>query len=148
MLIVFIVFTPLNFTLFQCIFNFQIGTNGIISFDQPVYSYISYHFPSNRNDIRNLFIVAPFWDDVDIRRSGNIFYKIFTTLSDDADVMVMVNDYIFQETGEAFYGEWMLVVTWDHVHPWPHGEHSESYYSTSIPDYIKVSKTILRWYRM
>ena len=140
MLIVFIVFTPLNFTLLQYIFNFQIGTNGIISFDQPVYSAVTSRFPSNRNDIRNLFIVAPFWDDVDIRRSGNIFYKVFTTLSDDAHVMVMVNDYIFQETGEAFYGKWMLVVTWDHVHPWPHGSPFLSYYSTQFPDYVKVSK--------
>ena len=139
MLIVFIIFTPLNFTLFQCIFNFQIVTNGIISFDQPVYSTSTSRFPSNRNDIHNLFIVAPFWDDVDIRRSGNIFYKVFTTLSDDAGVMVMVNDYIFRETGKAFYGEWMLVVTWDHVHPWHHRNSSSDFY-TDFPDYIKVSK--------
>lgn len=118
----------------------QIGTNGIISFDQPVYSAIPSLFPTERNHIRNLFIVAPFWDDIDLRRSGNILYKTFTTSSGNIDGIKLANDYILKETGEQFDGEWMLVVTWDHVHPWPHGDGSLSGILLYIfPDYTEVS---------
>ena len=104
----------------------QIGTNGIVSFDQPVYSPTPVRFPSNRNDIRNLFLVAPFWADIDIRDAGDIFYEVHTAFSsgdqDSSDLMSQVDDYIQGETGQEFSGSWMLVVQWDMVHPWPHGE--------------------------
>ena len=122
----------------------QIGTNGVLSFDQPVYNAIPSLFPSDISSIHNVFIVAPFWDDVDIRHSGNIIYKIFTNDSgknDAIDTMSLVNDYIQQQTGESFLGEWMLVVTWDSVHPWPHGElEIPFFYYFILNDIFEVSK--------
>ena len=103
----------------------QIGVTGIISFDQPVYTGVTTPFPGHTNKIHNIFLVAPFWDEIDIRRSGNVFYEVHDTFTDDdasEDLISQVSEYIEGETGEAFFGEWMLVVQWDKVHPWPHGD--------------------------
>lgn len=115
-----------------------------MSFDQPVYSALTARFPSSRNDIRNLFIVAPFWDDVDIRRAGNIIYEVHTAFSGNADslnLLSQVSSYIQGETGETFFGTWMMVAQWDMVHPWPHGEVDPNpLLLFFFPDYIEVSR--------
>jgi hypothetical protein len=114
-----------------------------MSFDQPVYSAQPAAFPSSRNDIRNLFIVAPFWDDIDIRMAGNIMYEVHTASSgnlDSLNLISQVDSYILSATGEAFTGEWMVVAQWDMVHPWPHGETNPNPFLLFIfSDYIQVS---------
>ena len=52
-------------------FGSQVNTNGIISFQRPFTDYIPRRFPLNNN----IPLIAPFWDDVDITRFGNIFYR-------------------------------------------------------------------------
>ena len=48
---------------------FQVNTNGILSFGSGVSSYTPTPFPISSNPV-----VAPFWGDVDIRYSGNVYY--------------------------------------------------------------------------
>lgn len=114
-----------------------------MSFDQPVYSPTPTPFPSSRNDIRNLFIVSPFWDDVDIRQAGNILYEVHSSFSgnmDSIDLISQVDSYIQGVTGGSFSGTWMIVVQWDMVHPWPHGElNINPFFYFIFPDYIEVS---------
>ena len=53
------------------VFGSQVNTNGIISFQHSFTEYIPRRFPLNNN----IPLIAPFWDDVDITRFGNIFYR-------------------------------------------------------------------------
>ena len=123
----------------------QISTNGIISFDVPFFSADTARFPSSLNAVRNLFLVAPFWDDVDLRDDGDIFYEAHSTASgnlDSLNLMSQVDGYIQGETGEDFSGTWMLVAHWDGVHPWPHGETGDpglvAFLKFRFPDHIFV----------
>ena len=50
----------------------QVGDNGVISFGKPFLFYQPQQFPTINANIRNSFVVAPFWADVDNRKSGKI----------------------------------------------------------------------------
>jgi hypothetical protein len=53
-----------------------VNTNGLVSFDTGVTTYVPIAFP-----LPNIISVAPFWADVDIRRGGDIFYREITDFS-------------------------------------------------------------------
>ena len=56
----------------------KVNENGIISFANPwPYSSPS-RFPTNWYWTRNQYVVAPFWSDNDIRRSGSVHYANIT----------------------------------------------------------------------
>ena len=85
-------------------------TNGLISFDTSYTSSSNRPFPGV---VSNRYLIAPFWDDVDIRfNGGTISYEIHTT----GEVLYSVSEYIQQRTGTNFEGYWMMVVFWDSVH--------------------------------
>ena len=67
--------------------------------------------------------MAPFWADADARLEGAIYYETHAAGdSDMSDVRLdTVNDFITAELNEPFGGNWMMVVTWDQIHPFPHG---------------------------
>ena len=92
--------------------------------------------------------MAPFWDDVDIRQAGNIFYEShnsFTGNEASLNLIAQVSQYISGETGESFFGSWLLVVQWDQVHPWPHGEvNPPPIFLLFFPDYTEVSECVLQ----
>ena len=84
----------------------------------------------------NSYLVAPFWADVDITAAGAIRYEVHT----DGGVINSVSDYVTKKTGLSFTGSWMLVVSWEDVHPWPHGIADTSFIWPIIyPDYNDVS---------
>ena len=90
-------------------------------------------FPTNNFVIRSQGrALAPFWSDVDIRKSGNVWYA--TASADEAQDQIeyqeleRVNNFVNSKLAEnsegaitLFRGVWMLVAHWDHVHPSPHG---------------------------
>lgn len=119
-----------------------------MSFDEPVYSHTPSPLPTNRNGIQNVFLVAPFWDDIDIRRAGNIFYEVHAAFSGNADslnLLSQVDTYIQRSTGRTFFGSWMVIAQWDMVHPWPHGEvNPDPFLLFFLPDYIQVSIALVR----
>ena len=99
----------------------QISTNGFFSFSEPFYEEIPEQFPGNTADVAASYLVAPFWDDIDLRRRGNIFYEVHTSNSSPG-LLSQVSNFV---SNGLFSGTWMLVTQWDQVHSWPDGE-SES----------------------
>ena len=92
-------------------FNFQVGTNGLLSFDESYNSFLNRPFTQSST----LYLVAPFWDDVDIRGgNGDIFYM--TTYS--GFFLYQVNSYIQYVRPTDFEATWMLVAYWVGVHPY------------------------------
>jgi len=122
----------------------QISTNGIITFDEPLYSPLPTPFPSSRLDVADKFIIAPFWDDTDIRLEGNVYYKKYTISSgviEALDALDGVDTFLQNRFGSSFDTTWMLVVTWDGVHPWPNGGAPSIFYIL-FPDYTEVINSI------
>lgn len=90
----------------------QIGTNGLISFG-AIYNFPSAHnfplFPVP------LYLVAPFWADVDISGgNGDISYEIY----DSGYFLDHVSAYIRRQKPSLFQGTWMAVAYWNAVHPY------------------------------
>ena len=60
-----------------------------------------------------LYLVAPFWADVDIAGGvGDISYQTYSTGSPQLDI---VNTFISDERDINFNGRWMLVAQWNGV---------------------------------
>ena len=72
--------------------------------------------------------MAPFWANNDLRRAGSVRYAL---IDSDDDLLRKVSRFIRFNNKEAedsdFVGEWMLVVYWDGVHPYPHGSYYNYY---------------------
>ena len=54
--------------------DMQVGTNGIISFGRPFYFWYQRNFPTPYPWMRDTFVAAPFWHDVDIWSKGHVIY--------------------------------------------------------------------------
>ena len=94
----------------HCMF-LQIGSNGILSFGSGYNPFINELLP-----VPDVYLVAPYWDDVDIRfGSGQISYEIHQ----DGYFLDEVSEFIRRRRSAIpFEGRWMLVVYWDAVHPY------------------------------
>lgn len=66
--------------------------------------------------------MAPFWDDIDIRRRGNILYETHA-ISDGFTFIDIVNRFVSPD--RSFIGSYMVIVEWRMVHSWPDGESDE-----------------------
>ena len=89
------------------------GTNGLLSFDTSYNSFSNQQFPGNFF-ISSRYLVAPFWDDVDIRDgSGEISYEIHTS----GYYLDEVNLFLRRKRPSDFVGTWMAVIYYDAVHP-------------------------------
>ncbi len=122
----------------------QVGTNGLVSFETPYYGWWATNFPSIYPCIRNSYIVAPFWNDYDIRLRGNIWYS--TIYADglpaehyNTTVLYTWSRFIAHQTGinpYSFQGTWALVATWEDVPHYPHfaAQQYPQYYSA---DYLE-----------
>ena len=79
-------------------------------------------------------MLAPFWSDNDIRRTGSVRYASISLGDTSAgdDLIARVSAFIQHQNSNAkeqnFNGQWMLVAFWDSVHPYPHGS-TNSYYN-------------------
>lgn len=84
-------------------------------------------FPGVSASVQNGFLIAPFWDDVDISGGGgSVSYQTFLSNDSNDELTVInfnsVNSYVNSVHGDGnFTGAWMLVAYWDHVSPYPHG---------------------------
>ena len=121
----------------------QIGTNGIFSFSAPFYSAVAVAFPSSLSTVANAYLVAPYWDDVDIRLAGNISYEVHSRSSNNPgsnQLLDQISQFIEDSIGESFQGDWMLIAEWEEVHPWPHGLHlSSPIWELFFPELVLVS---------
>ena len=87
----------------------QVNTNGIISFQSPFTAYIPRRFPLDNN----IPLIAPFWDDVDIRRFGNIFYRQTSNVTLLERARVQLQE-LFPSSG-SFTPTTLFIATWDRV---------------------------------
>ncbi|RNA08668.1 sushi domain-containing 2-like [Brachionus plicatilis] len=85
-----------------------INTNGLISFKNGISSFTPIPFP-----IYNVTGVAPFWNDIDTRKGGDIFFRSvtdFNTLNQiGSDIRSSFSDFA------NFRPSWALIVTWFQV---------------------------------
>ena len=106
----------------------QVGNKGIFSFSREFSQHIlPTPFPSTSIDVFTSYLVAPYWSNIDTRLDGSVNYEVHvageSSISDDhlRDVSSLIN----AEQGTDFLGNWMIVTTWDNVHPFPHGNSAE-----------------------
>ena len=89
----------------------QINENGVISFGCPF--YFNVHTPSSLPLNGRDKIIAPYWADVDTRRTGNIYYRQTT----DPSLLVRANREIsaaFPMNGDVAIQN-LLIATWHRV---------------------------------
>lgn len=102
--------------------------NGIITVGSlsPLRVYNARHFPTNFLRVAQTNIVAPFWNDHDLRDSS-AYYKVYNASSGEAGAINSL-EYVsslisYQERdelrGSRFEGIWMLVAHWENVPPFP-----------------------------
>ena len=99
-----------NSYVFMCL---QVGTNGVISFQEGFSHHLPNPFPSELTFISSAFILAPFWTDIDPSVYGSILYQIHDQYN--SALLSQVNDFISDYIESAFVGTWMLVVQWTEV---------------------------------
>lgn len=92
----------------------QIAVNGLLSFEQPYGSFFNQPFPGFFF-ISSRYLVAPFWDDADIRGGdGQISYEVHTS----GYLIDHISAFIRARKPSPFQGTWMLVVFYDAVQPY------------------------------
>ena len=101
-----------------CIFSFndpgpQVNTNGVLSFRDGFTQFTSQRFPLSNG--RSL--IAPFWDDVDIRTSVGRFGDIYYRLTFNTTLLERARDEVrelFPSPG-SFTPTQLVIATWDRV---------------------------------
>ena len=103
------------------------SVNGIISFDREFTLTSSENFPSMDGDVHFGYLVAPYWSGIDTRRAGRVRYETYRRGdSEESDrQMSTVDDFLVAEEGINFASEWMLLASWEDVHPYPHGDSAD-----------------------
>ena len=70
--------------------------------------------------VGSLYLVAPFWTDVDIRgEMGDISYQVY---SNGSSLLDTVSTIISDQENISFIGHWMLVAEWSDVPPHPYDD--------------------------
>lgn len=113
--------------------HIQVASNGHISFHTGYTHFNAELLPTGNPSIYWDFIVAPFWSDIDLRLEGTVSWDIITR-DQDQQILDQVSTHIQQNYNGAstFSGEWMMVIAWNDVHPFPHGVGSTTPYSLSV----------------
>ena len=86
----------------------QVNTNGHLTFQSGFLAWTPQRFP-----IVGLPLIAPFWDDVDIRQFGTIFYRQTSNTTLRQRVRDELQD-LFPSAGN-FTPTILLIATWDRV---------------------------------
>lgn len=115
----------------------QVGSNGIISFGTSAYNPVSNSaFPGPTG----IYLIAPYWDDININNGGTISYEAF----ESGYLLEQVNDFLQRRGLTDFEGTWMMVVYYDSVHPFTgtgevHGTYTNLFLSTNIHVHICIT---------
>ena len=89
----------------------QVGSNGIISFGSSAYNT---HGNSPFPGLSGRFLLAPYWDDINIVNGGSISYELF----DSGYFLDEVNSYLYRKLPSNFEGTWMIVANYYMVAPY------------------------------
>ena len=87
------------------------NTNGVLSFGRSFRSFTS--GGSDFDSVSSPPIIAPFWDDFDVRRNGTIYYRqdFSSSVADQVQQEIYTQ---FPDVG-FFYPSLIFVATWDRV---------------------------------
>lgn len=109
------------------------ASNGHISFRIPYTHFNAELFPTTNPSIYWDFVSAPFWSDVDLRLEGSAYWEIHV-MAQSQQLIKSVSTFIRENYDGAgnFSGEWMMISSWEGVHPFPHGAGSTTPYSLSV----------------
>ena len=97
---------PLLIGIDFCCCIFQVETDGAIVFGENTIESVGIF---SNADLRNP-IIAPFWDDSNIGRNGNIYYRISKSPVDLKRITATVRQST--TTKKDFAASWCMVVTW------------------------------------
>ena len=88
---------------------YQVGDNGVVSFNTNFSAYTPRSLPLNGTDK----IIAPYWADVDIRGNGIIYYRQTT----DPSLLTRATSEIRAafSLSQNFMAKHLLIVTWNAV---------------------------------
>ena len=103
----------------------QVNTNGHLTFQSGFLAWTPQRFP-----IVGLPLIAPFWDDVDIRQFGTIFYRQTSNTTLRQRVRDELQD-LFPSAGN-FTPTILLIATWDRVAGYLQGLQVSKLTNTSI----------------
>ena len=94
--------------------------------------------PTSNENLHDIDVIAPFWSDNDIRKSGTIRYvAIEKSNSTEGDQQLDAISTVLQQRGYTdFISEFAIIAQWDHVHPFPHA--SPSGYNISEEELSKA----------
>ena len=95
--------TSVNFYNAYCLL--QVNANGVISLRKGFDDFNSRPFPLFTDDI----LIAPFWDDINIEITGQIFYRF----SNDSSLLTLFQSYI--NDSSDFSPVSLFIATWDRV---------------------------------
>ena len=90
-------------------------------------------FPTTSPDTYWPYSVAPFWSNADLRVEGMVKWKVY--YRSDIDFSP-VDRLVSSEYNTSYVGSWMLVVHWDGVHPFPHGDDQTASYNQKVRDSV------------
>ena len=86
------------------------GSNGIISFGSAYNPFGNFAFDSS---FTGRYLVAPFWDDINISRGGTISYETFGS----GYYLEEVNAFLQRREESIFGATWMMNVYYKEVSP-------------------------------
>ena len=92
--------------LYTCV---QVNTNGVISFKRPLNLFTVTSFIVDNEDV-----IAPYWTDIDITYTGNVFFRESTEdeILDEITNEIRNVNYLRLADFKAY---WAFIVTWDQV---------------------------------
>ena len=61
-------------------------------------------------------LVAPFWDDIDLRSTGALYYEVITP-DNGLSIINQVDTYLSNNQSISFSADWILVAKWLNVCP-------------------------------
>ena len=91
----------------------QISNHGLISFGSQYIAFIPQTFPILQR------VVAPYWDDMDLRVKGEVRYTVITAAnSSQSHLLTTANEFIRRVKHKYFIAKWMLVAYWVDICPY------------------------------
>ena len=82
----------------------QIATDGLISVGESYMDTDGARFPIPHR------VIAPYWDNIDMREQGRIEY--YESSDSNHSALRQVNAYFNERTDVSFQASWILVVQW------------------------------------
>ena len=85
----------------------QVSSNGLVSFGNPFNSSSPQTFPISMQ------VVAPYWDDIDLRTKGSVRFGIITDTHATLSCLPgLTSEFISSREGIPFQSSWVLVARW------------------------------------